>query len=169
MAAAAAKICMLGDFAVGKTSLVRRYVDQQFSDGYLTTVGVKIDTKEIDLPNGEAIKIVLWDIAGADSVDSLRASYLRGMAGYLLVCDATRIPTVQAAADLRQWVNESMGELPMRLLINKQDLGDQVEVDDQHLRTAGLADAPQLLTSALTGANVELAFEELAYAVRRRL
>jgi small GTP-binding protein len=156
---------MLGDFAVGKTSLVRRFVDQQFSEKYHTTVGVKIDTKSIPLPNGESQKAVLWDIAGADDIDDLRGNYLRGMHGYLLVCDSTRQPTLEAAAQIHRRICEVHGALPMRLLLNKQDLTDEIEVTYDSLESHGLGDARRLLTSALTGANVETAFEELAYAI----
>ena len=75
------KICMLGGFSVGKTSLVKRYVQSVFSEAYLTTVGVKIDKKTVDLP-GKTVNLILWDLAGEDDIASLRMSYLRGSAGY---------------------------------------------------------------------------------------
>ncbi|CAN5885157.1 hypothetical protein BH20PSE1_BH20PSE1_21790 [soil metagenome] len=77
------KICMLGFFGVGKTSLVRRYVCSVFSDTYLTTVGVKID-KTVTVRE-QTLNLLLWDIAGADDISALRISYLRGAVGYLLV------------------------------------------------------------------------------------
>ena len=83
------KICMLGAFSVGKTSLVKRYVASVFSETYLTTVGVKIDKKTVDLA-GRVVNLILWDLAGEDDIASLRMSYLRGSAGYVLVADGTR-------------------------------------------------------------------------------
>ena len=160
-----AKVCMLGDFAVGKTSLVRRFVDQAFEEKYLTTVGVKIDTKLVDLPNGAQAKLVVWDIAGADDIDALRGNYLRGLNGYLLVCDGTRLPTLEAAARIRESVAQVAGDVPMRLLVNKQDLVDQTEITEAELAEYGMGDVRRLLTSALTGANVDTAFQELAYAI----
>jgi len=83
------KICMLGAFSVGKTSLVKRYVDSVFSETYLTTVGVKIDKKVIDL-SGRTVNLILWDLAGEDDINAFRMAYLRGAAGYVLVADGTR-------------------------------------------------------------------------------
>src|SRR5262249_60783243 len=90
------KICMLGGFSVGKTSLVKRYVESVFSEAYLTTVGVKIDKKIVDL--GErAVNLILWDVAGEDDVSTVKMSYLRGSAGYVLVADGTRPSTLEVA------------------------------------------------------------------------
>src|SRR5215211_7084781 len=89
------KICMLGGFSVGKTSLVKRFVESVFSETYLTTVGVKIDKKTVDL--GErAVNLILWDVAGEDDISAVRMSYyyLRGCAGYVLVADGTRPSTL---------------------------------------------------------------------------
>ena len=97
------KICMLGGFSVGKTSLVKRYVESIFSESYLTTVGVKIDKKVEQLPD-RVVSLVLWDLAGEDDIGSLRMSYLRGSAGYVLVADGTRRSTLQVALWLRERV-----------------------------------------------------------------
>ena len=72
-----AKVCMLGSFAVGKTSLVARYVTNVFSDKYLTTVGVKVDTKEISVDETQ-MKLVVWDIAGEAEISAKTRMYLRG-------------------------------------------------------------------------------------------
>ncbi|MFN6951418.1 MAG: Rab family GTPase, partial [Albidovulum sp.] len=82
------KICLLGAFAVGKTSLVARFVRSTFSDKYLTTVGVKIDRKDLDLP-GTPVTLMLWDLAGEDEFNTVQMSYLRGSAGLLIVADGT--------------------------------------------------------------------------------
>ena len=76
------KICMIGAFAVGKTSLVRRFVQSIFDEKYLTTVGVKIDKKVVEV-DGRQIMLMLWDLEGQDVYHSVRTSYLRGAAGYL--------------------------------------------------------------------------------------
>jgi small GTP-binding protein len=88
------KICLLGAFGVGKTSLTRRYVDSIFSDTYLTTVGVKIDKKAVRVGAND-VNLLIWDIAGEDDVSAVRTSYLRGAAGYLLVVDVTRAQTLE--------------------------------------------------------------------------
>src|SRR5271155_1143033 len=97
------KICMLGGFSVGKTSLVKRYVQSVFSETYLTTVGVKIDKKIVDL-SGQTVNLILWDVAGEDDVSALRMSYLRGASGYVLVADGTRPATLDVALSLRDRV-----------------------------------------------------------------
>jgi len=95
------KICMLGGFGVGKTSLVSRFVSSIFSDRYLTTVGVKIDKKKVSLDSGE-MTLMLWDIYGQDEFQTVRDSYLRGATGYLLVADGTRYSTLDTAVVLQK-------------------------------------------------------------------
>ena len=85
------KICMLGGFSVGKTSLVKRYVESVFSETYLTTVGVKIDKKTVNLDD-RAVTLILWDVAGEDDISTVRMTYLRGCAGYVLVADGYAVP-----------------------------------------------------------------------------
>lgn len=155
------KVCVLGDFAVGKTSLIRRFVDQTFSEKYLTTVGVKIDTKLVAV-GGEQVKLVIWDIAGLDHLDALRSSYVRGMAGYLLVCDATRRSTLTSAKNVQAEVAELIGPVPFCFLANKSDLKAEFEVDEQDLQVLQDQGWFTLWTSAKEGDNVERAFEQVA-------
>ena len=115
------KVCVLGAFGVGKTSLVRRYVESIFSDTYLTTVGVKVDKKTLDV-GGAPLTLVLWDIAGEDDTTAIRMSYLRGAAGYFLVADGTRPETVEVARFIQARVTAEVGPLPYLLLLNKADL-----------------------------------------------
>jgi len=100
------KICMLGSFAVGKTSLVSRYVTSIFSDKYLSTVGVKVDKKVITVAE-EEVTLVLWDLYGEDGFQTVQKSYLRGAAGYLLVVDGTRFETFAAARELQKMAARS--------------------------------------------------------------
>jgi GTPase SAR1 family protein len=90
------KICMLGSFAVGKTSLIRRFVESIYSEAYHTTVGVKID-KRVVRHNDSDVTLVLWDLYGEDEFQKMRWPYLRGAAGYLLVADGTRRNTLEKA------------------------------------------------------------------------
>lgn len=158
------KICMLGGFSVGKTSLVRRFVQSVFSDTYLTTVGVKIDKKTVDLRD-RIVHLILWDLAGEDDIASLRMSYLRGSAGYVLVADGTRPSTLEVALSLRRRVEADYGALPFALLLNKHDLREQWAVGDaefEELRQKGWSVRS---SSARTGEGVEDAFTELAARV----
>jgi small GTP-binding protein len=160
------KICMLGGFSVGKTSLVKRFVESVFSEAYLTTVGVKIDKKIVDLP-GRIVNLILWDLAGEDDIASLRMSYLRGAAGYVLVADGTRPSTLDVALSLRNRVEADYGSLPFVLLLNKNDLTEQWAIGDAEvagLRNNGWWVRP---TSARTGEGVEDAFTDLAVRLAR--
>lgn len=151
------KICMVGSFAVGKTSLVGRFVKGIFSDKYLTTVGVKIDKRTVTVDDNQ-VNLMLWDLYGEDDFQKLKTSYLRGTAGYFLVVDGTRPTTLEMAIQLNAKVRETVGDVPFLVLLNKVDLKDQWAVDP---RKAPI-NAPMLLTSAKTGRNVAKAFETLA-------
>jgi small GTP-binding protein len=152
---------MLGGFGVGKTSLVRRFVQSMFSDTYLTTVGVKIDKKTVTVGEQEMI-LLLWDIAGEDDVSPIRMSYLRGAAGYLLVADGTRAETLEVAKSIQARVASEIGPVPFLVLFNKADLQDSWDIPQQSFAMLEASGWGTLRTSAKTGQGVEEAFQELA-------
>jgi small GTP-binding protein len=160
------KICMLGGFSVGKTSLVKRYVESVFSETYLTTVGVKIDKKTVDLPD-RMVNLILWDLAGEDDISSLRMSYLRGAAGYVLVADGTRPATLEVALSLRRRVEADFGPLPFVLLLNKNDLREEWAIPDAEIEDLRQSGWWVQASSARTGEGVEDAFKALAVGVAR--
>jgi small GTP-binding protein len=160
------KVCVLGGFSVGKTSLIRRYVESIFSETYITTVGVKIDKKTLDLA-GRLVSLILWDMAGEDDMASLRMTYLRGAAGYLLVADGTRPATLEVALSLRERVEASCGPLPFALLVNKRDLTAEWAVSDAALDDLRKQGWWVRASSARTGEAVEDAFRDLATRVTR--
>ena len=155
------KICMLGGFGVGKTSLVSRFVSSIFSDTYLTTVGVKIDKKKVSLDAGE-MTLMLWDIYGQDELQTVRDSYLRGATGYLLVADGTRHSTLDTAVSLHKRAESVIGRVPFLLLLNKRDLEREWQVDEQTLVALVKQGWRVVKTSAKTGEGVEEAFATLA-------
>ena len=155
------KVCMVGDFAVGKTSLVGRFVRATFGEQYLTTVGVKVDTKILQLPSGDSLKLVLWDIAGKSELAGLDTSYLRDAAGYLLVADSTRPETFASALDLQREVEGQLGPVPFTLLLNKSDLTDRQRIGSDQLDALASRGWPHQRTSALSGDGVEAAFSQL--------
>ena len=155
------KICMLGGFGVGKTSLVSRFVSSIFSDTYLTTVGVKIDKKKVSLDSGE-MTLMLWDIYGQDEFQTVRDSYLRGATGYLLVADGTRYSTLDTAVALQKRAESVIGRVPFLLLLNKRDLDREWQVDEETLVTLADQGWRVVKTSARTGEGVEDAFTTLA-------
>ena len=155
------KICMLGAFSVGKTSLVQRFVQNLFSEKYQTTIGVKIDKKIVTIEN-ETITLVLWDLAGDDQYNTIQLSYLRGASGYLLVADKTRANTLDVACNIRQRVEDSIGNIPHLLLFNKWDLAGKWDIDDKAIDDLQQNGWETIKTSAKTGMGVEEAFNTLA-------
>lgn len=155
------KICLLGAFAVGKTSLVSRFVKSIYSDQYLTTVGVKVDKKLVTLGDQE-INLIVWDLAGEDEFQKVSMDFLRGAAGFLLIADGTRMNTLETARMLRQRVAESIGEIPFVFIINKNDLSAEWEIDDQIIADCQTAGWNVIKASAKTGEGVEESFKLLA-------
>lgn len=155
------KICMLGTFAVGKTSLVRRFVESIYTDKYHTTVGVKIDKKQLQVA-GQEMMLLLWDIEGSETADDLRTSYLRGAAGYLLVVDGTRNDTLYRALEIQARAQETVGTVPFLCLINKSDLTEQWSIERREIEALIQKGWHIIMTSAKTGIGVEEAFLTLA-------
>lgn len=154
------KICMVGAFAVGKTSLVRRFVKSMFDERYLTTVGVKIDKKIIRIRDTD-VMIMLWDLEGQDSFHNVRTSYMRGASGYFVVADGTNRNTLDIAEDLQRRVEKAIGKVPYLFLINKADLSENWEIVEDDLQTLSRTGVRVQLTSAKTGEGVEEAFRAL--------
>ncbi len=158
------KVCMLGSFSVGKSSLVRCFVESIFDEKYHTTIGVKVDKKIVNA-NGEDVTLVLWDIHGEDVYQKMRMSYLRGMSGYLLVADGTRRQTLEDALALNERVVQEIGKVPSVLALNKHDLADQWEIDSaRQTQLTGEGWTIQH-TSAKTGDGVEQVFLHLTEAM----
>ncbi len=155
------KICLLGAFAVGKTSLVSRFVKSIYSDQYLTTVGVKVDKKPVTLGDTQ-VNLIVWDLAGEDEFQKVSMDYLRGASGYLLVADGTRLSTLETARMLRQRVADNIGDIPFVFIVNKSDLNAEWEIDDQAVADCQAAGWNVIKASAKTGEGVEEAFKLLA-------
>jgi len=153
------KLCLLGDGAVGKTSLVRRYVFDVFDDKYLMSFGTKVSKKTINV-QGSEIDLMIWDILGQKSHESLHEAYYRGAAGAFAVCDLTRPETIKS---LKSWLGSFrsvVGEMPVIVLGNKSDLEKRYSLGE--LESFGKSVGCSVLeTSAKTGQNVELAFSEM--------
>lgn len=157
------KICMVGVFGTGKTCLVQQYVHSIFSVKYLSTVGVKIDKKEVDVA-GQKVMLMLWDLEGRDGDRDVNNSYIRGAHGIIYVVDGTRPETLEQMYDIREKVTGALGEIPSVVAINKTDLSEEwrlTPADEQAVDTGGLH---RLRTSAKTGDGVEATFKWLAEA-----
>jgi hypothetical protein len=155
------KVCMVGAFAVGKTSMVARFVRSIFSEKYHTTVGVKIDKKTVQVEE-KAVNLIVWDLYGEDEFQKIRLSYLRGSAGYILVADGTRRATLDIAFALQKSVEEAIGNVPFVLVMNKADLTTEWEVEDTVIAALRKQGWLVIIGSAKTGQGVEEAFLSLA-------
>ncbi len=160
------KVCLVGERGVGKSSLVRRYVLDVFSDKYVQTLGTKVSKKEVDLfvPQQDLrihALIQVWDIMGHLGFrDLLRAAYFHGCQGILAVCDVTDEPTLGSLDAWLEGATEIAGDIPVHLLVNKVDL--EPAIREEAVRGfAGPKEIPYLYTSAKRGDNVTRAFEDL--------
>ena len=159
------KICMLGAFGVGKTSLVRRLVDGVFSDTYLTTIGVKVDRYQTRV-NGRVLNMIVWDIQGEESDRPIVSAYLRGGAGFILVADVTQPDTILTAKHLYASSDASYRAKPWIWALNKSDLLNSVpSVESLRERYELPDDAMVVLTSAKEDLKVAELFHSLAGAL----
>lgn len=154
------KICMVGAFATGKTSLVAQFIHSMFSENYYTTMGVKI-SKKIVTREKQDLNLILWDLYGEDEFQKVRMSYLRGSSGYLLVVDGTRHNTLEKAFDLQKRVEETIGRVPFILVLNKWDLTDEWEIETVEIEQLLQSHWNVIKTSAKTGMGVEDIFQTL--------
>lgn len=172
-----AKVCLVGEAAVGKTSLIRRFVLNAFEDKYVTTLGANVMKKEIDVevPERDLIvhmDMVIWDIMGEKGVrELLKEAFFQGAQGILAVCDITRYSTLLELDDWVQSVFNVVGQIVVVYALNKVDLKDEVMVmfgkRDAEI-SAHAFDASLSYTSAKTGDNVEATFRTLAEEIVRR-
>ncbi len=159
------KVLLTGAAAVGKTSLVQRFIKNRFAANYKLTVGVDILTKDVEFKQGEVATLSIWDIGGQQRFEFIRSTFYKGAAGALLVFDLTR---EQTYIEVRKWLTEirqfAGQDIPFVLIGNKYDLLEDVgEVIDRDEARA-LAESEGSLyieTSAKTGINVDEAFTEL--------
>jgi small GTP-binding protein len=164
------KICMVGDFGVGKTSLIRRFVEGQFSDQYLSTVGVKISRKIVsvkDLKDHSSfdVKLLIWDLEGQTKFKGITTTYLQGASGFLVVGDVQRDETLQ---HLLNHVNLCLSVNPQGIVavaINKTDLIKPTEVEQLLGKIEQKLEEKPIIklypTSAKTGDHVEEIFQNI--------
>lgn len=169
MAIVSRKICLLGDFGVGKTSLIRRFVDRQFSDQYLSTVGVKISRKLVESTTLEtqqpfSLQLLIWDIEGSTKFKAVSSSYLQGAKGVIVVGDMTRQETLSRLTEHLQHfftINPAGSAI---VALNKSDLIEPEKLEKLLLKfqfTERENVLATYLTSAKTGENVDAIFQLL--------
>jgi small GTP-binding protein len=169
MATVSKKICLLGDFGVGKTSLIRRFVDRQFSDQYLSTVGVKISRKLVESTSIAtqqpfSLQLLIWDIEGSTKFKAIASSYLQGAKGAIVVGDMTRQETLTHLTDHLQHFCAINPTGKVVIVLNKLDL-IELEKLEKLLPQFQFSEYENVLatysSSAKTGENVDTIFQLL--------
>ena len=165
------KVGLIGDSKVGKTSLVRRFVLDQFDDEYVRTIGAKVSKKEVLLPLSRnrrmRVDMMIWDVIGERNVAELyMESRFEGIQGILAVCDVTRNGTLSSVDGWTSSVFDVAGKVPIYILVNKMDLEDQFEIERSDVvKCSKSLGSPFIFTSAKTGENVGRVFGELAQRI----
>ncbi|RLA72421.1 MAG: GTP-binding protein [Epsilonproteobacteria bacterium] len=156
------KVVLIGDFSTGKTSLIRRFVDNQFSDAYLSTIGVKISRKNILWEENE-IQGLIWDIEGGTPMKAINRSYLLGAHGCIVVADITRPQTLESLQDYIEVMQQGPSQIPIVVALNKCDLIEPSHADEiaAGVKVKQNKIEELYLTSAKEGSGVEAMFELL--------
>ncbi|MDZ8263181.1 Rab family GTPase [Nostoc sp. ChiQUE01b] len=164
------KICLFGDFGVGKTSLIRQFVESQFSDKYLSTVGVKISRKlvslsETNLLSEQNLQLIIWDIEGSNKFKAVAKNYFQGSKGAVIVGDVTQAETLN---HIQEHIQTFLAVNPNSYIVvalNKSDMiaGEYLEKIRQMYQFSNQANIlDTYVTSAKTGNNVDKIFQALA-------
>lgn len=159
----AKKVVLVGHFGVGKSSLIRRFVQNSFSDDYLVTIGVHILKKVVEI-NNQLTTLVIWDIEGKEDIQKIRTSYLIGTSGFVYVIDPTRIQTYQNLKTELEFIKKNYPKIPVITVSNKSDLID-VEDFKELLEKDNLK--IDFFASAKTGSNVETIFSKLTTEINQ--
>ena len=170
MAIISKKICLIGDFGVGKTSLIKRFVERQFSDQYLSTVGVKISRKTVELEGVKeqeklSLQLMIWDLEGHTKFKAIAPSYLQGASGAIVVADVTRQETLDRIVEHLKLFFSVNPKGFIIVALNKSDLFEPEKIE-KFLEFYQFPEQERVLsihsTSAKTGQDVDLIFHKLS-------
>lgn len=150
---------MVGEFGVGKTSIVNRYVNNEFTERYLSTIGVSIKQKSIEF-NHHEMSLIIWDLAGEQPDSPLQSSYLRGLNGFVVVCDITQGNCSVIVGRMVKIIELAVGKHPYVVMLNKIDKATSISIENE-IRLLESAGHKIFSTSAKTGDSIEAAFNYL--------
>lgn len=157
------KIVLMGHFGVGKTSLFRRFIDDEFSEDYKVTLGVQIKKKSVQLPDGTRVSLIFWDTEGHIHIEDTRRSYLLGSDAFIYVCDVSRAETFVSLNEDIVYLKDNHPDVPIKSIGNKIDLIEEkqqlFELFEKHQVSM------DILTSAKTNENVQTLLMEISTEV----
>ncbi|WP_452224062.1 Rab family GTPase [Lacinutrix chionoecetis] len=154
------KIVLIGHFGVGKSSLIRRFVENTFTEDYKVTIGVHIFKKNIEIPEkGKDVSLVIWDLEGNDDINNTRLSYLLGTHAFIYVYDVSRSATYLNLESELTFLKEKQKNTPIMVIGNKEDLVTKAFLKQNNDNFGSLTD---LYVSAKTGNKVDFLFSKLA-------
>ncbi len=162
------KICLLGYYGVGKTSLVYRWIENRFSKDFKSTLGVNLLKKKLTI-DGNSISAQIWDLGGQDSYQNLRKLYIEGAQGALAVFDVTNRTSFSVLGDWISSFKNLRPDAPILLIGNKIDLEDLAVKEEEAKAFAAQKGMDIMFTSAKTGHQVEDAFQELIQKILKQL
>lgn len=165
------KTVLIGDFATGKTSLVRRFVDNSFSEEYISSIGVSISKKSLEMElNGEQLQstVMLWDIEGKTDFKPIFTHYLSGSKGFIVVGDLSRQKTIDTLKEHIEICNSIGNDLPICIALNKADI-ENVNVDIDAIYNISNNIICVEKTSAKNSEGVESLFQKLNYAIVEKI
>jgi small GTP-binding protein len=171
------KITLIGEGGIGKTSLIKRYVFDQFSDGYITTIGTKVTKKEVKVKHPKSgeeynVTLMIWDIMGQRGFrEILKEAYFYGTQGAIAVCDVTREDTLNRLDEWIETLNQITKNVPVVFMGNKCDLVDEAQLTYNDIKnfSGKYSDSTVFLSSAKTGINVNLAFKTLSETIIKKM
>jgi len=157
------KLVLIGDSGVGKSCLLLRFADDNFTDSYISTIGVDFRFRTITIDK-KTVKLQIWDTAGQERFRTITSAYYRGADGIIMVYDVTSADSFEHVEEWLSEVDRYANENTSKLLVgNKADMTEEKQVEaDVAQRFADKLNIPFLETSAKTATNVDAAFLTMA-------
>ncbi|MHA1803608.1 MAG: GTP-binding protein [Promethearchaeota archaeon] len=163
----ALKLILTGDPLVGKTSLIKRFVEDTFQENYISTIGLEISKKKIDISEDIKVSFLIWDIGGQERFESHRANFYSGANAAFIVIDRTKKESLKSIGKWFKDISEFVKQrIPTIIVGNKSDLIDDIIISEKEIKEkAEKLNSFCVLTSAKTGENVNESFHYVAYKV----